>query len=344
MGRGRTRVAAVVATAAFVATGIVSAATPAFAATKGTEVVTAEAAPGSQVAPHGGYYLLHARPGASVTQSVHLTNNNKNAIDVRIAGLDGTTSAATGTTFTPPAQAATGTGTWIVVSTSELTLQPGEQRDVSFTVHVPANAQPGQYLAGIGMWVPLAASPTTAPSGNHAGFAITLQGERIIAAEIVVPGPASARLEVRGVRPVASSAGVDLQIAIANSGNALTRGSGVVTVRDTKLNHPFKINTFVSHTAIGFRVPWTETIVPGSHDVSVRLNYDGRVTTWNGTVSITGAVKSGLEHALHQTQPRAAAAPRSWTPLLVGGLVVAAICVAGAVLLRRRRGTPALAR
>ena len=31
-------------------------------------------------------------------------------------------------------------------------MQPGEQRDVQFTVHVPANAKPGQYLAGIGMW------------------------------------------------------------------------------------------------------------------------------------------------------------------------------------------------
>ena len=119
----------------------------------------------------------------------------------------------------------------------------------------------------------------------------------------------------------------------------MTHGSGVVTVRDTKLNFPFKINTFVSHTAIGYRVPWTETVVPGDHDVSVRLNYDGRVTTWNGTVSITGAVKSGLEHALHEThaaspRPRRARGARC----SIGGLVVAAhLRAPGAVLLRRRR-------
>jgi len=347
MRRGRIRVAAVVATAAFVASGLAAIAAPALAAPaapKGTEVITAKAAPGSQLAPRDGYYLLHARPGAAVTQTVHLTNNNADAVDVRVAGLDGFTSAGTGTTFTAPSKTATRTGTWIVVSTGELRMQPAEQRDVSFTVHVPPNTKPGQYLAGIGIWIPLATTPTTAPAGDHAGFAITLQGERVIAVEVVVPGPTSAKLEVSGVKPVVASGGVGLQIAMANSGNALTHGSGVVTVQDTRLDYPFTINTFVSHTAIGYEVPWTKAVVPGDHPVSVRLSYDGRVTTWNGIVSVTGAVKSGLEHALRETKVGVSTHPASSnTGLLVAvALAVAAMCVVGAVVLRRRGKTPSL--
>jgi MYXO-CTERM domain-containing protein len=349
MRRGRNRVAAVVMTAAFVASGLAAAvpAVAAPAAPKGTEVITAVPAPGSQLAPRDGYYLLHARPGAAVTQTVHLTNNNPDAVDVRVAGLDGFTSAATGTTFTAPSRTASKAGTWIVVSTAELRMQPAEQRDVNFTVHVPPNAKPGEYLAGIGMWIPLAAPQTTAPSGNHAGFSITLQGERVIAVEVVVPGPKSAKLEVDGVKPVVTSGAVGLQIAIANSGNALTRGSGVVTVEDTKLDYPFKINTFVSHTAIGYQVPWTKSIVAGDHAVSVRLTYDGRVTTWNGTVSVTGAVKAGLEHALRESTvgvPVRVHSSSSASSLFVVGLAAAAALVVGAVVLRRRRRkTPALA-
>jgi len=344
MRRGRTRIAAVMMTAAFVASGLAAGSTSASAGPKGTEVVTAEAAPGSQLAPRDGYYLLHAHPGQAVTQTVHLTNNNLDAVDVRVAGLDGFTSAATGTTFTAPSKTATRAGTWIVVSTTELRMQPAEQRDVNFTVHVPPNAQPGQYLAGIGMWIPLATTATTAPGGNHAGFAITLQGERVIAVEVVIPGPTSAKLEISGVRPVVASGGVGLQIAIANAGNALTHGSGVVTVQDTRLDFPFTINTFVSHTAIGYQVPWTKTVVPGDHQVSVRLRYDGRVTTWNGTVSVTGAVKSGLEKALRDSRVGVPAhSASSNSALLVAVAVALALaCAIGAVALRRRRNTPAL--
>ena len=206
MRRGRIRVAAVIATAAFVASGrrrhLRARTRCAGCAQRRRDHHGPAPRPGSQLAHDNGYYLLHARPGASVTQTVHLTNNNPDAVDVRVAGIDGFTSTATGTTFTAPSKTATKTGTWIVVSTTELRMQPAEQRDVSFTVHVPPNAKPGQYLAGIGMWIPLATTPTTAPAGDHAGFAITLQGERVIAVEIVVPGPTSAKLVVSGVKPV----------------------------------------------------------------------------------------------------------------------------------------------
>jgi hypothetical protein len=265
-------------------------------------------------------------------------NNNKHAIDVRLAGLDGYTSDATGAAYTTPDRSAKGTGTWIVVSTPELTLQPGEARDVGFTVHVPPLAKAGQYLAAIGAWVPLASSPTTLPDGQRAGFAVTLQGERVIAVEIVVPGPASASLAVKGVQPVAAPEGLRLQVAIANTGNAFTKGTGVVTVADTKLDFPFKIDTFVSHTAITFRVPWTRTVVPGSHRVSVKLTYAGnRVTTWNGTVVIAGTLERQLQQDLHDTQVVARPAAHQSSPLVpVLGLLALLACIAGAVWLRRR--------
>jgi hypothetical protein len=341
MGRVRNRVAAVMTTVALVASvGVVLGASPAAAATKGTDTVTASAAPGSTLAPHSHYYRLSAAPGASVTQTVHLINKNKHAIDVRIAGLDGYTSDATGAAYTTPNRNAKRVGTWIVVATPELTLQPGEARDVSFTLRVPPKTQPGEYLGAVGMWVPLQSSSTTVPGGNHAGFAVTLQGERVIAVEVVVPGPSHASLAVSNVKPVAGPDGLRLMVAIANTGNAFTKGNGVVTVADTKLNFPFQIDTFVSHTAINFRVPWTQTVVPGDHQVSVRLTYDGdRVTTWNGTITIAGSLQKQLQKSLQETTVAAKpASSRSYTPLLGGVLLLALACVVGAVALRRRRG------
>jgi hypothetical protein len=338
MGRAGNRFAAVMTTVAFVASAGFALAAPVGAATKGTDAVTASPAPGSQLAPNTHYYELHPHPGDSITQTVHLVNNNKHAIDVRIAGLDGYTSDATGAAYTTPAETAKGTGTWVVVSTPELTLQAGESRDVPFTVHVPVNAKPGQYLAAVGMWVPLASSTTTVPGGQHAGFAVTLQGERVIAVEMVIPGAASPSLAVSGVQPVAAPDGLRLQVAMANNGNAFTKGSGVVTVADTKLNYPFTIDTFVSHTAITYRIPWTRTVVPGSHRVSVKLTYAGhRVTTWNGTVVIGGALQRQLQQGLHDNTVGAAAPAHQSSPLpLILGAIAVLLCASGAIWFRRR--------
>jgi hypothetical protein len=341
MGRARNRVATVVSTVAVVAfvLGTVATASPASAATKGTDTVTAYPAPGSKQAPNARYYRLVTGAGTYVTQTVHVVNRNKHAVDVRIAGLDGYTSDATGAAYTTPNRTAKHTGTWIVVSTPELTLQPGEARDVDFTLHVPPKTQPGEYLGAVGLWVPLQSSSTTVPGGNHAGFAVTLQGERVIAVEVVVPGPLHAGLAVNSVKPVAAPDGLRLMIGIANTGNAFTSGTGVVTVADTKLNFPFKIDTFVSRTSINYRVPWTRTVVPGDHQVSVRLTYDGgRVTTWNGTITIAGALQTQLQKSLQETT--VAAKPpssHSYTPLFGGVLLLALACVVGAVALRRRR-------
>jgi hypothetical protein len=325
---------------------LVAGALPAAAATKGTDTVTAYPAPGSKLAPQGPYYRLQAGPGQSVTQTVHLINHNKHDIDVRIAGLDGYTSDATGAAYTTPGRVATKTGTWIVVSTPELTLAPSEQRDVTFTLHVPANAKPGEYLGAVGLWVPLASSSTTQPGGQQAGFAVTLQGERVIAVEVVVPGPTRASLAVTGVTPAAGPDGLRLQIGIANTGNTFTKGSGVVTVADTKLNYPFAIDTFVSHTAITLRVPWTRAVVPGNHDVSIKLTYaNGRVTTWNGTVAIAGSLQRQLTKTLHDNTVGAtkASSAQALSPMLLVAAIGALACIGGAVALRRRRRDPALA-
>ena len=163
-----------------------------------------------------------------------------------------------------------------------------------------------EYLGALGMYVPLATPPTTAAANaGQATFGITLQGERVIAVEVVVPGTATPNLQVSKVTPVAAPSGLVLNVGMVNAGNGFAHGSGVVAVDDTNTNLAFSIGTFVSHTSITYRVPWTRTVVPGDHNVSVRLTYDGRVTTWNGTISIAGALQNKLERALHQTSPHA---------------------------------------
>ncbi len=308
----------------------------------GNDVVSALVAPGSSTDPDGSYFVLDADPGDTITQTILVHNERPYPVEAHIEGVDAFTRDATGAGYGTPGKAPVGTGTWIVVSTPVLTLQPGEELPVSFTVHVPESATPGQYLAGMSAFVPLEASSTTTVPvpENVADVRITLQGQRVIAVQVNVPGPAAAKLAVAGVRPVATPDGLALLLAMENEGNAFAKGTGTVRVESTGLRTGFDIDTFVSNTAIEYRVFWTEDVVVGVHDVAVQLRYDGKQVAWNGTVEITPGLASQLEDELADIRVVGGGDSGLPWPLIVVGLLATLGCAFGAFALRRRRADP----
>ena len=329
----RARRAVVFVTAAFIASA--GAVAPA-AAGKFGDVVGATTAPGSQISK-GHYFLLDTGPGSTVTQSFRVNNPNDHPVSVTIEAVDAITGELTGVQLGKPGSAKAIISRWVVVSTPEVTLAPHTYRDIPFTVHVPANATAGQYLAGVSASVPLSAADAAAakaPSGQ-AGFSMAVRFQRAIAVEIDVPGARTPRLKVSGVDPQATPGGVNLGVHMANVGNAFAHGSGVIRVADTNTDQSFKIDTFVAGTSIVYPMQWTKTVVAGTHHVEVDLTYeDGRRTSWTGTVVIAGDAQSRLENALRNVTIHQHAS-RSWLLLgLVGALVL--LLVGAAITLRRR--------
>ncbi len=331
----RARRAVVFVAAAFIASA--GAVAPA-AAGKFGDVVGATTAPGSQISKQGHFYLLDAGPGSTITQSFRVNNPNDHPVAVTTEAVDAITGEQTGVELGKPGSAKALTSRWVVVSTPEITLAARSYRDIPFTVHVPPNAAPGQYLAGVSASVPLSAADAAAakaPSGQ-AGFSMAIRFQRAIAVEIDVPGTRAPKLQVSGVDPQATPSGVNLGVHIANEGNAFAHGSGVVRVADTNTDLSFKIDTFVGGTSIVYPMAWTKTVVPGTHHVEVDLTYEGgRRTSWTGTVVIAGDVQSRLENALRNVTVRAHAS-RSWLP--VGLLALLALLMIGAAIVVRRRG------
>jgi hypothetical protein len=306
---------------------------------EGTDVVTAFVAPGSQTDKDGGYYVLEAEPGETITQTVVVRNDRPHEIEAHVEAVDAFTRDATGAGYGAPGDAPEGTGSWIVVSTPVLTLQPDEQREVTFTVHVPEDAKPGQYLAGISASVPLPAPPPTDPGrANVADVSITLQGQRLIAVEVDVPGPRAAKLAVTGVRPVATPDGLGLILAMKNDGNAFAKGHGTVRVDTTGLQTGFDIDTFVSNTDIDYRVVWTDDVLVGTHPVAVRLDYDDRQVSWNGTVEIDASLQRQLEKEIAEMTVPESGNDGLPLPLIGAALLVTALLIVGATVMRRRRG------
>jgi LPXTG-motif cell wall-anchored protein len=335
----RVRNAVVSLTAAFTVLGGITlgAATPAHAINRG-DAVAMTPAPGSSLAPHGDahYFVLKAKPGDTIEQKVRITNPNKHADTVNLEAVDGSTADETGAKYGPPGSPKATTGRWVAVSTPQITLQPGEQRDVSFSVHVPSDLGPGQYLAGVSASVPVAPGKKNVASKGDASFNMDLQLQRVVAVEVDVPGAQAPNLVVTGAEPKATVNGIVLGIHMANQGNAFAHGQGVIRVADTKTDYSFELKTFVSQTAIVYPMPWTKDVVPGLHTVQVDLTYEGgHRTTWNGTVNIAGQTQTDLENGLRHITVGGHGSFNWW--LIVGGVVLLALIVGGIVFRRRNR-------
>jgi hypothetical protein len=301
------------------------------------DVVAATVPPGAKVSPQGHFYLLDANPGDSITQNFRVVNPNDHAVTVMIEPVDAGTGERTGVQMGKPGSAKALTSRWIVVSSPQITLAPNMARDVPFTVHVPPNVTPGQYLAAMSASVPLSAADTkaaAAPAGK-AGFSMAVRFQRAIAVEIDIPGPRAPELAVSGADPMALPGGIQLGVHIANNGNAFAHGTGVVRVADTNTDFSFKVDTFVPGTAIVYPVQWTKSVVPGTHHVQVDLTYEGgRRTSWNGDIVIAGSAQSNLESALRNVTVRNHGSGVNLLLIVAAALFV--VLAAAAVVLRRR--------
>lgn len=160
------------ATAFIVSAGVIAPA----AAGKFGDIVAATPSPGSKLAP-GHFYLLDANPGATITQSIRVSNPNDHAVTAMVEAVDASTAEQTGVQMAQPGSAKALTSRWIVVSVPQVTLQPNEARDIPFTVHVPTPLTPGQYLAGVSASVPLSAADTAAnkAGAGEAGFSLAVR-------------------------------------------------------------------------------------------------------------------------------------------------------------------------
>ena len=342
MPRGSTPRRAAVAVAGLIggllAVGI---ATPSVGARESTDVVSASVAPGSLTDARASYFVIPRGPGARIDQSIIVTNPYDRPLLVDIAAVDATTGAQTGASYGTPGSGARHTARWIAVRQRQLKLGPLENRTVGFTVTIPNDATPGQYLAGISASVARDTTSAKPEAGNsEAAFAIRLRSQRVIAVEVDVPGATAPDLVVTKARPVARSDMINLALSIENRGNAFAHGTGLVSAPATGFRKEFKIDTFVSHTAIEMTIPWTRNAKVGRHEVRVQLAYeDGRRANWSGVIEISEELRAKLDKQLLRDNAETSkpAEPASKALKIGGGAAAVAVCSACALHLRRRR-------
>ncbi len=177
-------------------------------------------APGATGLSSGGnYFSPTVAAGGTFSSTVLLANPNTEAVQVVLYGVDGVTSAGSGSTYSNQGQPLTGPGTWIQLDKTSMTLGALSRTTVGFTVHTPSSATPGDHLGGV-------AIEGVKPSANAGGGAVRVKilTRSVIGVLIRIPGDAQYGMKI-GTPSLSSGAFRvgEVNSLLTNTGGLLVR-------------------------------------------------------------------------------------------------------------------------
>jgi hypothetical protein len=216
----------------------------------------------------GSYFAITQEPGSSERYTVALGNAGSEPVAALTYVADAYTLVNGGFGVETADDEATEPTTWIDYQTETLDLPADEVVERTFTVTVPDDAAPGQYIAGLAV--------QTADSMEVGDTGMLRQIiKKSIAVFITVPGPETPELTLGDIAVSQSPSGGSLVIAVSNPGNVFLNPAGTVTMTsaagDPVLSSPIVMGPVYAHTDTTLELPIPTVLDPGAYEVSVAL-------------------------------------------------------------------------
>jgi methionine-rich copper-binding protein CopC len=216
----------------------------------------------------GSYFQVEIASGKSKKLSVELSNLGDADVRARTYPADAFTLVNGGFGAKLDGEPTSGTTKWINYKAETFTLKAGEVVTREFTLRVPKNAKPGQYLTSI---ILQPADPTV-QGGN---IAIKQVSRQALPIAITVPGAETPKLEIGAASYHAGAASRSVQIELANMGNVhitpagtfvLSRADGSEVVRQD-----VKLGSIFAGTSTLLQVTLPQPLDPGEYTVALKL-------------------------------------------------------------------------
>jgi hypothetical protein len=235
---------------------------------------TPDAAPGPRfvIRPvdgmDGDYFTLEAEPGTTNELVVVLANVDDEPLSLRTYANDAVPIVNGGFAIAAEEVPAEGTATWLDYPAETFDFEPSEGVERTFTVRIPSDAAPGQYIAGLAL-------ETAEPLEVEGSALFTQIIRKTIAVFIIVPGPEQPAFEL--VEPAfLTDASIDrFEIPVVNSGNVLVKPAGEVLLRDSDgeiiLSAPVAMGSIYAGTTVTLSVPVRTAIPAGDYSLTVEL-------------------------------------------------------------------------
>lgn len=309
----------------------------------------------------GTYFDLKLIPGETTDLKVEIGNFGSEAVAARTYSADTYTIINGGFGARLNGESSSGTTSWLSYESLTVTLPAGDGLQRTFTLTVPPNTPPGEYITSL---VVENAEPVASEGGGIAllqvqrkaiGVAITVM-DPSLSGSVQPEGSGNGGLFVRHPdliigaaehKYVATSSVVAVQLA--NEGNVHLRPSGEFRLYDGRgqevTRFPVIMGTFYAGTSTTIEVPFTDALLPGAYVARLTLDYEGgTAAATNVALDIPEATTAESQGAPTGSEGRATANQAatsgghlltSWW-LLLGGAV--GLTVLGYAATRRLRG------
>ncbi|PLS78247.1 MAG: hypothetical protein CYG59_19565 [Chloroflexi bacterium] len=292
------------------------------------------------------YFIYDAHSGQRFTDEVRIRNTGTHAGTARLYPVDATTGQNSGPVYLSQADPRHDVGAWMKLEQTEVSLGPGEERIIRFTVAVPPDARPGQHLGA------LVAEDIKLKQGNTQGaLQINLQRRMALAVQVNLPGPVVEKLVLTNVESAVQQGYQLLLLGLRNDGSEMVKATGTLRVTDAAGQEvqqlALTLDSLLPETEIDYPVPVaTQALAAGDYHAVVDLTYgkQGTVhyeTTFTITSQQVAQVYTAAGQQLPPLAPGATLAPAlNGTPRL---MMVLALFVSAAmaitVFIRKRRAT-----
>lgn len=268
------------------------------------------------------YFVHTLSPGSTLADEARVQNGSDVPIVLKMYAADAQTSIGGGPGFAHEGQELNGVSRWISLPVSEISLGPGEERIVPFTVEVPPDASPGEHTTGL----VVEAAPSEeipvgeqAPSSGEDGatFAVRVVNRAAVAVLIDVPGTRVAALEITSVcMKEQDDQGADFRVYVGNMGNIRVRGEGFLLIKDRKgtelASIPLQMGSILPRDNSYLNVHHPVNLADGNFLLSATLQYGA---TRGNEVGETAFIQD-VELKVKDGQPETGCAAESKPPEL----------------------------
>ena len=184
-------------------------------------------------ATKGAYFTYSLQPGQTREDEAIVSSSGSEPVTLKLYAADAITATGGGTAFANATDNVNGDRNLVVLGKTEITLAPGQKVTVPFKVVVPADARPGDHIAGLIVEAP--------PKAGAGGNVQTTVVERVGVAVVVrVPGAVVEKLVIGDFCLNQQSGSNYFQVPVENTGNVLAKRSGKFTLESEQGQRVFE--------------------------------------------------------------------------------------------------------
>ncbi|SFN90698.1 WxL protein peptidoglycan domain-containing protein [Mycetocola miduiensis] len=228
----------------------------------------------------GSYFELLLEPGQTEEYEVELGNHGPKPIAARTYAADAHSITnggfgAEGRDGTPST-----TTTWVSYPTEVLQLDPEQANIRTFSITVPADTAPGQYITSLVL-------ENDAPLEGSGGVALDQVIRQAVAVSIRVPGPLNPGFAFGAAGHKVAAAHSVVIVELSNTGNANVKPTGGMTIKDasgkTVSEAPVAMGSVYAHDATRVETTLASILNPGDYTLDITLTDAATKVTGTGT-------------------------------------------------------------